>query len=545
MNNPTTQAAPANRKANPADARRLLTEGFQSYEAFCGLLDIVPKGRPRQKFYLNPIQRIYCAARTPRDVILKARQIGMTTEEQARDVWHFLTVPGARVTMMVQSIDDADSPARKAKRVFDTYFESLAGLGLILNFGKSPAGVWTLPERDAVLRIVEAGASKAAAQKKGRGDTVTRLHATELAFWEFPRESLLAVESSVVAPELGGEVVYESTPNGVGGKFYDDVQAASRGAGSTTLHFYPWFMDPQYRVPLEPGEHFEPETDREKQLVTLGVSQEQLKWYRRKVQATGSQADVDQEYPSDPDTCFLLSGRPFFSHEKVEEMRLKAMVSGPVATLHFRFDGAHGELRVWELPKKGSRYVVSLDPSEGTGGDPLGGHVMERGTGHIVATLHGQFKPHAAAKAACYKPPAMVANLQPPHIGIGYWYNTAMVGVERNNHGHAVLQAIDREHHYPNIFRHHDQKPGWINNEVTRTKALSDLDNAIREGSLTTRDLATLGEMRTFITNARGRVEAARGSHDDLVLALAIGRDILTIPEPPRGNAPTHSIGIL
>lgn len=540
MSNPTGA-----RCASPDAARQLLTEGFSSYEAFCGLLDIVPKGGARQKFRLNPIQRMYCAARTPRDVILKARQIGMTTEEQARDVWCFLTVPGARVTMMVQSIDDSDSPARKAKRVFDTYFESLAGLGLRLNFGKGPAGTWTLPERDAVLRIVEAGASKAAAQKKGRGDTVTRLHATELAFWEFPRESLLAVESSVVSPEMGGEVVYESTPNGVGGKFYDDVQAAARGAGGTTLHFYPWFQDPQYRVPLEPGEHLEPETDREKQLASLGVSQEQLKWYRRKVQATGSQADVDQEYPSDPDTCFLLSGRPFFSHEKVEEMRLAAMKGGPVATLHFRFDGAHGELRVWELPKKGSRYVVSLDPSEGTGGDPLGGHVMERGTGHIVATLHGQFKPHAAAKAACLRPTEQTAKSQPPHIGIGYWYNLAMVGVERNNHGHAVLQAIDREHHYPNVFRHHDQKPGWINNEVTRTKALSDLDNAIREGSLTTRDLATLGEMRTFITNARGRVEAARGSHDDLVLALAIGRDILTIPEPPRGNAPTASIGIL
>jgi hypothetical protein len=62
---------------------------------------------------------------------------------------------------------------------------------------------------------------------------------------------------------------------------------------------------------------------------------------------------------------------------------------------------------------------------------------------------------------------------------------------------------------------------------------------------MTTRDLATLGEMRTFITNARGKVEAARGSHDDLVLALAIGRDILTLPEPPRGVGQTSSLGIL
>ena len=503
-------------RSRERQTQRALTQDFGT---FCSLLEIVPTEGQRSPFVLNEMQRRYNAARTPRDVILKARQMGMTTLEQARDAWHFINRPGARVTMMVQSIDDADSPSRKAKRVFDVFFAALAKRGVKLNFATSPAGVWTLPDRDAVLRIVEAGASRAAAQKKGRGDTVTRLHVTEHAFWEFPRESLLAVESSVVAPELGGEIVRESTPNGVGGRFYDDVQAAKAGTSGFKFHFFPWFLEPHYRVALAPGETIEPETEREKQLVAQGVGPDQLKWYRRKVAEKGSQEDADQEFPSDPEACFLLSGRTFFSVARIEELRRLAIGARPLETIEVRADGAHGEIRVWAKPRGDSRYVLALDPSEGTGGDPGAGTIREWGTAQHCVTIHGQFKPHALAK---------IGN------DWGRRYGTAPIAVERNNHGHAVLQALEREHHYPRIFKHYDGKLGWLNNEVTRTKALTELDEGIRSGLWSTQDVATLGEMRTFITTAHGRVEAARGSHDDLVIAEAIALDVLKKPAAGR-----------
>lgn len=511
-------------------ARALLREGFASFEAFCGLLDIIPKDGRRQKFRLNPIQRIYCANRTFRDVILKPRQVGMTTLEQARDVWHFLTRPGARVTMMVQSISDADSPARKARRVFDLMFESLRNMGLLLNFDASPGGVWVLKDRDAVLRIVEAGASKAAASKKGRGDTVTRLHVTEQAFWEHAEESLLAVESSVVSPEDGGEITKESTPNGAGGKFYNDVQNARAGYSSYKLHFYPWHFEPKYRVALDPGEVIEPETERERQLADVGVSPEALKWYRRTVGDRGSQTLVDQEFVSDPDSCFLLSGRPFFSIERLEEMRTKAQKAKAIEVLDYRTDGAAGQLRIWKAPKPGARYVLALDPSEGTGGDRGAGFVYERGTGEHCATLHGQFKPHALARAG---------------VGVATRYNHATIAPERNNHGHAVILSLVREQRYPHIFRDRDNEHGWITTETSRTEALSILDKEIRDGKWTTPDQEVLGELRTFVINKRGKAEASTGSYDDLVMVGAIGLDVVRKPEPPRGQAPTHTLGIL
>jgi phage terminase large subunit-like protein len=194
-------------------------------------------------------------------------------------------------------------------------------------------------------------------------------------------------------------------------------------------------------------------------------------------------------------------------------MRRAAIGARPIEVVDVREDGAHGQIRIWERPSAGSRYVLALDPSEGTGGDPAAGTIREWGTAQHCATIHGQFKPHALARIAA---------------DLGESFEGATIVVERNNHGHAVLQALEREHHYRRIFRHYDGKPGWLNNEVTRTKALTELDEGLRSGFWFTLDDAILGEMRTFITTPNGRVEAARGSHDDLVLVEAIALDALT-----------------
>lgn len=517
------------RTADPDEVRKVLAEGFSSFEKFCGLLDIIPKHGRRQKFRLNQIQRIYCASRSYYDVILKPRQVGFTTLEQARDVFVFLTRPGARVTMMVQSISDADSPARKARRVFDLFFDSLRAYGLQLNFGKSPAGVWTLPERDAVLRIVEAGASKAAAEKKGRGDTVTRLHVTEQAFWEFAEESLLAVESSVVGPEYGGEIVKESTPNGAGGKFYNDVQNAAAGYSRYKLHFYPWFLEPTYRAALEPGETIVPHTEREHQLVQLGVTPEQLKWFRLTVADKGA-AKVDQEFASDPATCFLLSGRTFFPAERLEAMRTAALGRKPARVIEVRDLAAFGQIRIWEEPREGHRYVLSLDPSEGTGGDRGAGIVLERGTGRHMATLHGQFREYQLAAWG---------------VKLARMFGGATIAVERNNHGGAVLQALDREQRYGRVWVDRDQKPGWVTGETSRAEALSLFEDAIRKGEWTTLDAEVLGELRSFVMGKNGKPQASTGSYDDLVMASAIGLDVIRKPEPPRGVGDILQLGLL
>lgn len=467
------------------------------FRRFAGLVDIIGKGGVRQKLKLNEIQRKYCANRTQRDVVLKARQMGFTTLEQVRDVFYFLTVPGARVVVTCQSIT-GHGPQRQLSQNFRVMFQSLERAGLGLKFRSESATEWILADRDSSLRIIEAGASEAAAAKKGRAGTVSRLHLTETAFYEYADETLNALLECVPSEAHGSEIVDESTPNGAAGFFYRQCKSASSNAGAYKLHFFPWFDAAEYSTPLDPGERIEPRNERERLLASKGVTDEQLKWYRAKVEDKG-QDKTDQEYPSDPETCFLVSGRGFF--EQSVTTRLIEQAREPSERRE------RDRVSIWRKADPGKVYLLSLDTSEGGGGDPSGGIVRDRKTGEHCATISGQYTPWDLADAGAK---------------LGREFNNAEIVVERNNHGHAVLQALQREHKYPKIYKHDDDKLGWPTNAITRPTMLDALEDAHRSGLWTSADRNVLAQFRTFVVLDSGKAEAARGEHDDLVMAEAI-----------------------
>lgn len=523
------QPAPPPR-ARSARAQRdgFLRDCFADYRKFCGLIQILPKTGPRQQLVLNEIQHAYCDARTSRDIILKPRQVGMTTEEQARDVFHFLTVPGARVTLMCQSVADQDSPDRALARNFNVMFDGLRQVGVPLRMGKSPSGVWVLPESDAVLRVMLAGASQQAASKKGRSGTITRLHTTETAFWEYASDTLNAT-IECVPEEPGTEIVHESTPNGASGKFHEDYQAAARGLNGYRAHFFPWWLEAKYRVALRVGEVVEPKTDREIAMMVAGATAEQLKWYRQKVAQKGQDL-VDQEYASDAETCFLVAGRKYFDRDALKRLLANCREAPKSDRVGLKGEGL---LRVWEPPHPAKSYLISADSSEGLlekwtpqsdldGGqkskhDAAAAMVWDRATGKHVATLWGMFRPGDLA--------ALCAQL-------GVWYNTAEIAPERNNHGHAVLQALESEHKYRRIYRSPgDGRLGWQTSAVSRPNALSQLESDVRSGLFKTDDRALVGQMLSFVIDKHGKPSASTGAHDDLVLTAAIGWDLLRKPE--------------
>jgi hypothetical protein len=476
-------------------------------------LDIVPKSGGRIKLVLNEIQRAYCDARTQRDIVLKPRQVGFTTEEQARDIWHFLTVPGARVVATCQSLTD-HTPSKLLASNYRVMFDSLQRAGVPLNFRTEAANEWVLADRDASLRIIEAGASEAAAQKKGRAGTITRLHLTETAFYEYAEETLNALLECVPGIEHGSEIVSESTPNGAQGLFYRQCKAAEAGDSGYKLHFFPWFMAGEYAAPLEPGERVVPRDEVEERLAAAGCGPEQLKWYRRKVLDKGPDMAA-QEYPSDPETCFLVSGRSFFD----EPATARLVAEAPSEPIEVR---DRHRVRIWRKPEQRHTYILSVDTSEGGGGDPSGALVYDRATGEHVATIDGQFAPWELAKCCA---------------ALGREYNSCLIVVERNNHGHAVLQALDREEHYQNIYKHEDDKLGWPTNVATRPTMLDALEDSHRRGLWKSPDRTVLSQFRTFVIKSSGKPEAANGEHDELVMAAAIGwavRQIAPVRMPPR-----------
>lgn len=502
----------------------LETRGFDlapfvnDFPAFAANLDILPKdsmARGRIKLLPTSIQSEFEAARTGRDIVLKPRQVGLTTWELARDVWKFVCGRGQRVVIVVQSSKD-DDQLKDVSNKLRIMFESLEALGLKLPFRGESVSEWLLG--DSSLRIVVAGASEASAQKKGRGGTITRLHITELAFFEYAGVTLNALLECVPAT---GEIVIESTANGASGVFHERYQAAKLGKGGYKAHFFKWTKHAEYATPLVANEVMVPETEREKQLVhDYEATLEQLKWYRAKVQDKGQDL-VDQEYPIDEATCWLSAGRMFFDRERCVALQ--------AATVPPAFVEMAGALFIWKRAELGRTYVIASDPSEGTGGDPGAAVVLDRATGEHVATLHGQF------------PPGRFSELL---YALGMLYGEALLVVERNNHGHAVLGFLDTatadRPAYRNIYSGADEKLGWNSTETARSAALDTLEDAVRKARCATPDAKVVAELLGFLVNKRGRAEAKSGGNDDLVMAWAIGHDVCSRQVVPI-RAPTNT----
>jgi hypothetical protein len=145
--------------------------------------------------------------------------------------------------------------------------------------------------------------------------------------------------------------------------------------------------------------------------------------------------------------------------------------------------------------------------------------VIEQTSGMQCAELHGHFPPATLA--------ARVAQ-------IARKYNEAMVAVERNNHGHAVLAQLMLGQGYSNVYQMGGQ-PGWLTNVATRPRMLENFAALLSTAPYLFLSPRLLEECRTFVRHSDGSCAAAEGTHDDTVMAMAIAQAVRAevVVQPP------------
>ena len=141
---------------------------------------------------------------------------------------------------------------------------------------------------------------------------------------------------------------------------------------------------------------------------------------------------------------------------------------------------------------------------------------------------------------------------------LGYYYNFALLAVERNNHGHSVLNTlqngrpgfekwvyplrepgrgglyyVEPEQDERNSFAARlrragrsgvamNKKAGWDTNIRTRPLMLDYLANAILAESIGLNSRITVSELMSFVKGKNGKPGGDGASHDDAVIALSI-----------------------
>jgi hypothetical protein len=343
------------------------------------------------------------------------------------------------------------------------------------------------PEMDAQYRVVSAGDRNA-----GRGLTVQNLHCSELARWPGDPAETLAGLRAAMAPSA--ELILESTPDGVGGCFHEEWQKA--GETGMVRHFFPWWMERRYRAK---GVEETSLTDEERDLRTRKrLNLEQI-GFRRQVRAD-FRGLARQEYAEDEESCFLASGDSVFELSAIEA-RWKTMT----APSELR---QNGDLEIWLPPLKGKEYLVAVDPAGGgSEGDYSAAQVLELETGLQCAEFAGHMGGLELARLV---------------TALATEYNQAWLVVERNNHGSGVLALIETVCGYARIYRQGGQA-GWLTTSMSRPAVLGRLDAGLVEKPECFQSRRLLAECRSFVRLPNGGTGARPGTHDDRVMAMAIG----------------------
>jgi hypothetical protein len=474
-------------------------------------------------FKLNSAQRSVDSAWTPRMLIPKARQRGISTYFLARGAVRCM---GRKNTSAVVISHEAEATERMFGRV-KYFLDTMEGpKPVIRNNSKHEL---TFPKTNSVFWIGTAGS-----RKFGRGDTVTDLHCSEVAYW--PDAPSLMAGLLQAVPKRGGVISVESTGNGMGNWYHNACMRAAKGLSSFGLVFLPWQDEEQYQLELSDEvaraymENLREDIEEPELVSGHGLSAAQLAW-RRMVLEDELEGDLrlfKQEYPTVLDDCFQSAGGGIFQSVQFVETPLWER-----SDQHMHVLRGH--------PQAGHMYVLGGDVGGGVGADSSVMEIFDLNLGEQVGEwLSNKIDPDIFGEKICQ---------------VAQRFNEAYICVESNNHGILTLATI-RNKEYPagKVYRTPRANTGRGKDDVKkvvdlghRTTATSRpfviglLRKALRDEWIIHSQILK-AELSSFIETAAGDLEAATGCHDDTVIAAAMARYVSTKAVLALTDAPVRDI---
>lgn len=465
--------------------------------------------------YMEEVERQAAKNRPIRLIVLKARQLGISTVTEACGFAMSFIHEGTQGLVVAHEMDASQHLLSMTQLYWDTYpFKDFYQL----KYESAKHLTWTM---GSGMRITTAGNIKA-----GRSKTIHFLHASEVAFWPDPEKTMLGLRQTVPNTPRS-MVVLESTANGVGNYFYKLWKAAESGDVDYVPLFFPWHRHPEYKasalnIPYHSLGHLNSD---ERALSAMGISDDRLAWRRWAIKnlADNDLNNFHQEYPSTAEEAFVSSGSAVFPPEKLrtcykqmEGIRGRLIRDG--SRVRFVKD-ISGPLRLYKKPAPDNdwgQYFIGGDPSFTTRGDNACAQVLNRRTLEQVAVWKGKIDPGSFAEEMAK---------------LGAYYNYAMLAPESEGSGQITIGKL-LAMEYPHVWHHQrpDKLPGkmtdiygWSTTSKSKHLAIGWLLKNIVDEDIILHDAQTFHEMQQYVTLDNGGYgNGANADHDDHVMALAI-----------------------
>jgi hypothetical protein len=482
-------------------------------------------------------------------VILKGRQLGITTISLALDLyWHFIN-NGLQGTLTTDTEENRDM----FRSTLAMYMEGLPKEYKIPLLAHNRNQL-SLRNRSRLFYQV---AGLRAKGSLGRGKAITYLHGTETSSWG-DEEGLASLLASLAETNPNRLYIFESTARGF--NMFHDMYVTAKKARTQRAIFCGWWRnefysaDPSsdvYRVywdgKLTPEEK---EWTRDiKKLYNVEINSRQMAWWRWKLhEGIKDDALMYQEFPPTEDYAFVMTGTSFFSNARCTDA---AKIARRINYDAYRYVmGANFQdtevlkstermctLKVWEEPVDTAYYVIGADPAYGSSdwADRFCIQVfrcyadgMEQVAEFATSEMNTyQFAWVISHLAGAYKNSTLNLEVNGPgQAVINELRNlkrqaTAMGGVV----GRDLMDVLGSMRSY--IWRRNDtlsgpsNSIGWLTTSQTKERMLSYMKDYFERGMMAVYSMDLIEEMKTIIRDG-GSIEASGRNKDDRVIAAAL-----------------------
>jgi len=401
------------------------------------------------------------------NVILKARQLGISTITAGYVVWMMLFHRDKNILVMATKFNTAANLVRKVKGIMKNVPDWLKIADIEIDNRAS----FVLTNGSQIKATSTSGDA-------GRSEALSLLVIDEAAHVEGLSELWTGLYPTL---STGGRCIALSTPCGVGNWFHKTYIEAEQGANN----FYPTML-------------------------TWDVHPERDEVWFEKETRNMSARQIAQELECN----FNTSGETVIHPDDI-----KRILGGVRDPRHKT--GFDRNIWIWEEYDANNSYLLSADVARGDGKDSSAFHVIKLETMEIIAEYKG--KPTIDAYSNILNHIGREYGnclLVVENIGVGISVLDKLAELEYPN----LYYSIKSTHEFIDSIQAQsvsNSVPGFTTSSKTRPLVIAKLEEFIRNKLITIYSSRIADELKTFVWN-NGRPQAMRSYSDDLVMALSI-----------------------
>jgi len=402
------------------------------------------------------------------NIILKARQLGISTITAAYVAWLMLFHRDKNILVVATKLQTATNLVKKVKAII----KHLPGWMRISEIVVDNRTSFELSNGSQIK-------GSSTSSDAGRSEALSLLVVDEAAHVEKLSELWTALYPTL---STGGRCIALSTPNGVGNWFHQNCVEAEAGTNAFHMTTLLWSVHP----------------DRDK------------KWFDKETKNM-SKRQIAQELECN----FNVSGETVIHPDDIQ-WYLERTTAPEYRT------GFDRNYWIWKKYNADKTHMIVADVARGDCKDNSAFHIFELETMEVVGEYVGKPTPDDFADilysvAGEYGNPMLVIE----NNNIGY----AVLKKLLDKGYHNLYHSAKGDHHYVDPVTAQWQSnviPGFTTSSKTRPLIVAKMEEFMRNKLIKINSNRLLSEMKTFIWQA-GRPQAMRSYNDDLVMSFAIG----------------------